>query len=74
MYKFSITFDILDNNKLVPKSCREVSRYLVFDSKINFIQKSRWILDSFKNPIPEDSIYKEVILRKSARITFTYII
>ena len=46
--------------------------HLVFDMKMDFTRKARWVLDRHKTPNPIGSTYAGVVSRKSIRIAFTY--
>ena len=45
---------------------------MVFDVKMDFTRKARWVLDGHKTPDPEGSTYAGVVSRESVRIAFTY--
>ena len=55
-----------------PVAWRKVSGHLVFDVKMDFTRKARWVLDGHKTPKPTGSTYVGVVSRESVRIAFTY--
>jgi hypothetical protein len=44
----------------------------VWDLKMDFTRKARWVLDGHKTPDPEGSTYAGVVSRESVRIALTY--
>jgi Reverse transcriptase (RNA-dependent DNA polymerase) len=46
--------------------------HLVYDVKIDFTRKARWVLDGHKTADPIGSSYAGVVSRESIRIAFTY--
>ena len=46
--------------------------HLVWDVKMEFTSKSRWVLDVHKTPSPIGLTYAGVVSRESVRIDFTY--
>ena len=46
--------------------------HIVFDVKMDFTRKARWVLDGHKTADPEGSTYAGVVSRESVRIAFTY--
>ena len=71
MTNISIAFEILDKDTLVPVGWKKVTRYLIWDVKMNFTWKSRWVLDSHCQGQPEGSTYADVVSRESVRIALT---
>ena len=49
-----------------------VTGHLVFDVKMSFERKARWVLDGHKTPDPLGSTYAGVVSRESVRIALTY--
>ena len=45
---------------------------MVFDVKMDFTRKFRWVLDGHKTPYPIGSTYIGAVSRESVRIAFTY--
>ncbi len=68
-----IAFEILDPNTNVPPGWKKVSGHLVFDIKMNFDRKSRWVLDGhLTGNLTSISTYAGVVSRESVRIAMTY--
>ena len=72
MHDVGIAFEILEDNASMPMGYRKVTGHLVFDVKMNFTRKARWVLDGHKTPSPAGSTYAGVVSRESVRIAFTY--
>ena len=68
----AISFEILEENKPSPPGWHKVTGHLVFDVKMDFTRKARWVLDGHKTPDPVGSNYAGVVSRESVRIAFTY--
>jgi hypothetical protein len=49
-----------------------VTGHLVYNVKMDFTRKARWVLDGHKTPDPIGSTYAGVVSRESVRIAFTY--
>jgi hypothetical protein len=49
-----------------------VTGHLVWDVKMDFTRKARWVLDGHKTPTPIGSTYAGVVSRDSIQIAFTY--
>jgi hypothetical protein len=45
---------------------------MIFDVKMDYTRKARWVLDGHKTPPPERSTYAGVVSRDSVRIALTY--
>ena len=72
MHEVGVAFEILDSDVALPVGFRKVTGHLVFDVKMDFTRKARWVLDGHKTPPPEGSTYAGVVSRESVRIAFTY--
>ena len=72
MHDVGIAFEILEDNVSMPIGYRKVTGHLVFDVKMDFTRKARWVLDGHKTPSPSGSTYADVVSRESARIAFTH--
>lgn len=72
MTNVGIAFDILDMNQHVPVGWKPVTGRLIFDVKMDFTRKARWVLDGHKLPDPGVSTYAGVVSRESVRIALTY--
>ena len=49
-----------------------VTGHLIWDVKMDFTRKSRWVLDGHKTPTPIHSTYAGVVSQESVIIAFTY--
>ena len=67
-----IAFQIFEIEINTSPGWTKVTSHLVFDMKMGFIRKVRYILDKYRIPDPIGSTYARVISCKSAHIAFTY--
>ena len=65
------TFDFPLHNR-APKDYSRSSGHIIFDIKMDFTRKARWVKDGYKTPDPYESNYSGVVSRESVRISFTY--
>ena len=72
MYNVGVAFEILDEGAHAPHGWKRVTRHLVWDVKMDFTRKARWVLDGHKTPDPIGSAYAGVVSRESVRIALTY--
>jgi hypothetical protein len=73
MYNVLVAFKILEENEHLPVGDTKSSGHMVFDVKMDFTRKARWvILDGQKHPDPESSSYAGVVSRESVRIALTF--
>ena len=72
MTNVGIAFEVLEEGEHAPVAWRKVSGHLVFDVKMDFTRKARWVLDGHKTPKPTGSTYVGVVSRESVRIASTY--
>ena len=72
MMNIGVTFEILPGGQLAPNVWRQATGHLVFDVKIDFTQKARWVLERHKTPDILGSTYASVVARESIHIAFTY--
>ena len=72
MSNVKIAFEILDEDDPLPIGWTQSSGHLVFDVKMDFTRKARWVKDGHKTPKPEHSTYAGVVSRESVRIALTY--
>ena len=68
-----VAFEILDSNQPILIGWRKLSGHLVFDVKIDFIHKERWVKDGHKTLTPENFTYAGVVSHESVRIALTYV-
>ena len=72
MKDVGMAFKILDDGEHVPVGYTEASGHLVWDVKMDFTRKARWVLDGHKTEAPNISTYAGVVSRESVRIALTY--
>ena len=72
MYNIGIAFEVFSEGKKAPPGWTQVTGHLVFDVKMDFTRKARWVLDGHKTADPVGSTYAGVVSRESVRIAFTY--
>ena len=72
MHNVGVAFEVLEDGQKAPQGWSRVTGYLVFDFKMDFTCKARWILDGHKTPDPMSSTYSGIVSRESIRIAFTY--
>jgi hypothetical protein len=72
MTNVSIAFEILDDGESAPSNWKRSSGHLIWDVKMDFTRKARWVKDGHKTPDPEASNYAGVVSRDSVRIALTY--
>ena len=72
MSNVGVAYEILDDDQALPVGWSKQSGHLVFDVKMDFTRKARWVLDGHKTSTPEGSTYAGVVSRESVRIAFTY--
>ena len=72
MRNVGIAFEVLPNTDHPPVGWKSVTGHLVFDVKMDFSRKARWVLDGHKTPDPTVSTYAGVVSRESVRIALTY--
>ena len=68
MTNVGIAFTILDNGIMPPPEWRKASGHLVFDVKMDFTRKARWVKDGHCTPDPTTSAYAGVVSRESVRV------
>ena len=71
MYNVSVAFKILEEHENLPVGWTKSSGHFVFDVKMDFTRKGRWVKDGHKSPEPETSSYAGVVSRESIRILLT---
>ena len=57
MKNVSIAFEILEENQHLPPGYTRASAHIIFDVKMDFTRKARWVLDGHRTPDPEGSTY-----------------
>jgi len=72
MHNIGIAFQMLSEGQLAPTGWKKVTGHLVWDLKMDFTRKARWVLDGHKTANPIGSTFAGVVSRESVRIAFTY--
>lgn len=72
MKNIGIAFEVLDDNEPTLVGWNKVTGHMIFDVKMDFTRKARWVLDGHKTPQVEGSTYAGVVSRESVRIALTY--
>ena len=67
-----VAFEILDHDAPIPVGWIKSSGHLVFDVKMDFTRKARWVKDGHKTKDPVESTFAGVVSRESVRIALTY--
>ena len=72
MYNVGVAFEILPDGQPAPKGWHKVTGHIIWDLKMDFTRKARWVLDGHKTADPVGSTYAGVVSRESVRIALTY--
>jgi hypothetical protein len=72
MHNAGIAFEIMEDDQPLPVGLRKVTGHMVFDVKMDYTRKARWVLDGHKTPPPERSTYAGVVSSDNVRIALTY--
>ena len=72
MMNVSVAFNILPKGESAPAGYKKASGHLVWDLKMDFTRKARWVKDGHRTPDPAGSNFAGVVSRESVRIAFTY--
>ena len=72
MHNNGVRFQILEENKRAPPGWSKVTGHLIFDVKMDFTRKAKFVLDIHKTPDPIGSTYAGVVSHESIIIAFTY--
>ena len=72
MTNVGVAFEILEDGKQPPPGWTPVTGHLVYDVKMDFTRKARWVLDGHKTESVGYSTYAGVVSRESVRIMLTY--
>ena len=52
MQNNGVTFEVLSEGEQTPHGWHKVTGHIVFDVKMDFTRKSRWVLDGHNTPDP----------------------
>ena len=72
MFNVGVAFEILEEGQSAPPGWKKASGHLIWDVKMDFTRKARWVLDRHKTPDPIRSTFAGVVSCESVRIAFTY--
>ena len=56
----------------MPVGWKNSSGHLIWDVKMDFTQKARWVKDGHRTPDPKESNHAGMVSRESVRIALTY--
>ena len=65
MINVGVAFEILEEGQMAPLGWNKASGHLIWDVKMDFTRKARWVLDGHKTPDPIGSTFAGVVSRKS---------
>ena len=72
MNNVAVAFEILHFNTSIPIGWTQSSGHIIFDVKMDFTRKARWVKDGHRTPQPDQSTFAGVVSRESVRIALTY--
>jgi hypothetical protein len=72
MHNVGIAFSVQDEGQQAPVGWSKVTGHIIYDVKMDFTRKARWVLDGHKTENPIGSTYAGVVSRESVRIALTY--
>jgi hypothetical protein len=72
MHNVGIAFSVLDAGQDAPGRWSKESGHIIYDVKMDFTRKARWVLDGHKTANPIGSTYAGVVSRESVQIALTY--
>ena len=72
MSNVGIAFEVLRAGEKAPPGWRKSSGHIIFDVKMDFTRKARWVKDGHRTPDPITSSYAGVVSRESVRIALTH--
>ena len=72
MYNVGVISEVLEEGQQAPAVRHLVTGHIVWDVKMDFTWKARWVLDGYKTPDQNGSMFAGVVLRESVKIPFTY--
>ena len=72
MRNLMIAFKILEPGQKVPPGWYKAMGHIIFDVKIDFTRKARWVKDGHKTPDLTTSSFAGVVSWESIRIVLTY--
>ena len=72
MFNVGVAFKILEEGQSAPTGWTKASGHLIWDVKMDFTRRARWVLDRHKLPDPIGSTFAGMVSRESVRIAFMY--
>ena len=72
MNSIGVAISFIRDGAVTPPGLTKTSGHVIFDVKMDFRRKARWVLDGHKTPEPTTANYAGVVSRESVRIAFTY--
>lgn len=72
MLNIGVAFEILEDETPTPIGWTKVTGHMIFDIKLDFTYKVRWVLDGHRTSDVSGSTYAGVVSRESVRIALTY--
>ena len=72
MTEVGVVFEVLEEEMKAPIGWSKVTGHLVWDVKMDFTRKARWVLDGHKTPNLIGSTYAGVVSRDNIRIASRY--
>lgn len=72
MSQVNIAFEYLAKGERAPEGWKKASGHIIWDVKMDFTRKARWVKDGHRTAAPESSSYAGVVSRESIRIALTY--
>jgi hypothetical protein len=72
MTEVGTAFEVLEDDMKAPIGWSKVTGHLVWDKKIDFTRKARWVLDGHRTSNPIESTNAGVVSRDNIRIAFTH--
>ena len=67
-----VAFKTLEEKEQLPFGYKKATGHLVYDVKMDFTRKARWVKDGHRTPDPDSSSYAGVVSRESIRILLTH--
>ena len=65
MFNVGIAFHVLEESENLPGGWSKATGHIIFDVKMDFTRKARWVLDRHRCSGPEGSTYAGVVSRES---------
>ncbi len=72
MGNLMIEFEILEPGQKAPPGWFKATGHIIFDVKMDFTRKARWVKDGYKDPDSTTSSFAGVVSREKFRIVLTY--